>query len=69
MTTKTVVLCDPPSGWKYGFPREYDLVPSGNPETHDDEVKAWFLSKGYPQEEIDQGMLKYCRWWTKQIEE
>lgn len=50
-----MLIVDPPTGWKYGFPKPLD---------HDPKVEtfeAWMLRNGYPQELIDQGMLKYCR--------
>jgi hypothetical protein len=50
-----MILIDPPSGWKYGFPKLYD-----RPES--ETIEEWFLKKGYPQKLIDQGMLKYCRY-------
>jgi len=37
---------DPPSGWKYGFPK---ALPEPQPEN----INAWLVANGYPQEEID----------------
>ena len=37
-------MIDPPSGWKYGFPKEI-------PE-HIDNTKKWLIENGYPEEEI-----------------
>lgn len=45
---------DPPSGWRYGFPRPYLPEPG---ETLADTL----LRDGYPQREIDNGGAKYCR--------
>ena len=61
-----VLMCDPPSGWKYGFPKpvheEYHTLGS------DFDVIAWLRAEGYPQEEIDAcGDHFYCRYW--EIEE
>lgn len=55
-----VMMCDPPSGWKYGFPKPI-------PEEVKD-VKAWLVSEGYPQAMID-SMPKhfYCRYWEEEI--
>jgi len=39
-------LIDPPSGWKYGFPKEY----TGDIETID--MSTFLLQNGYPEEEI-----------------
>ncbi len=49
-------IIDPPSGWKYGFPKP---IP--------DDIKdviPWLVENGYPQEEIDKlGEHFYCRYW------
>ncbi|PKA40468.1 hypothetical protein CWR43_28255 [Rhizobium sullae] len=47
-------LYDPPSGWRYGFPRPYLPLPN---ET----LEETPLRDGYPQREIDNGGAKYCR--------
>lgn len=52
---------DPPSGWRYGFPKEYKPLPN---ET----LEQTLLRDGYPQVEIDQGMAKYCRFWGKDLD-
>jgi len=39
------LMIDPPSGWKYGFPKPL-------PEEVEN-VKEWLLEQGYPQREID----------------
>jgi hypothetical protein len=36
---------DPPSGWKYGFPKE---LPN-----HVTDINKWLVENGYPQREID----------------
>jgi hypothetical protein len=38
-------MIDPPSGWRYGFPKKI-------PE-HVDNTRQWLLDNGYPQHEID----------------
>lgn len=48
------VTYDPPSGWRYGFPRLY-LPLDG--ET----LEQTLLRDGYPQAEIDKGMANHCR--------
>ena len=45
---------DPPSGWKYGFPKSYT-------KPDEQSLESWMLEQGYPQHEIDWGALKYCR--------
>lgn len=41
-----VEMIDPPSGWKYGFPKIYDN-PDGLTPTE------WCLQNGYPEHELD----------------
>lgn len=53
-----IKMVDPPSGWRYGFPKE--MPQDLKSET---EVIQWFLDNGYPQSLIDDGMLGYCRSW------
>lgn len=39
-------LVDPPSGWKYGFPRLYDPA-------NDGPMRAWLVKNGYPKSLAD----------------
>jgi len=59
-----VLMCDPPSGWKYGFPK---AIP---PELSQNEsIIPWLLSEGYPQSELDKlGEAFYCRYWEEDDE-
>lgn len=41
------LLIDPPSGWRYGFPK---VIPES--ELH--RAEDWMVENGYPQKEIDQ---------------
>ena len=53
----TKVWVDPPSGWKYGFPKLWDRQESA------DQLK-WLIENGYPQQEIDRcGDYFYVRQW------
>lgn len=53
-------MIDPPSGWRYGFPKAYDRVIDG------DDFRAWLLREGYPQAEIDRmGDHFYVRQWEE----
>lgn len=55
-------MIDPPSGWKYGFPKEL-------PETvNRNNLVQWFLDQGYPKNLIEQGMLEHCRMWMEEEE-
>tara|TARA_R110001592_G_scaffold107420_2_gene300686 strand:+ start:21 stop:194 length:174 start_codon:yes stop_codon:yes gene_type:complete len=51
-------MIDPPSGWKYGFPKaKPDDVTN---------IIAWLLSEGYPQSEIDKmGNTLFIRTWEE----
>ena len=40
------IMYDPPSGWKYGFPKLYEPLEG-------ESIKDTLLRDGYPQEEID----------------
>ena len=52
------LMVDPPSGWKYGFPK-------AKPEDATDTI-AWLLSEGYPQSEIDKmGNTLFIRTWEE----
>ena len=49
------MLIDPPSGWKYGFPKP---IPS-----HVADHVKWLVDNGYPQELVeDFGDSFYCRY-------
>jgi microsomal dipeptidase-like Zn-dependent dipeptidase len=51
------LLCDPPNGYLWGFPKIYDAAK--NPDFF-----KWLIEEGYPQSEIDKygkGNF-YCRW-------
>ena len=52
------LMIDPPSGWKYGFPK-------AKPDDATDTI-AWLLSEGYPQSEIDKmGNTLFIRTWEE----
>ena len=51
-----ITMYDPPSGWKYGFPRSYKPLPN---ET----LEETLLRDHYPQREIDVGGAKHVRFW------
>ena len=51
-------MIDPPSGWKYGFPKE---IPDDV-----ENIFKWLVENGYPQEEIDKcGEHFHCRFWAE----
>ena len=55
-------MIDPPSGWKYGFPKEI-------PE-HVDNTVQWLIENGYPEAEINRlGDSFWVRgWWEEKHE-
>ena len=57
------LMCDPPSGWKYGFPRE---VPQ---EYQKENFFDWLAMCGYPTELRESfGEHFYCRFWEENEE-
>jgi hypothetical protein len=47
---------DPPSGWKYGFPKIWDGEGS---------MDDWLVEEGYPRSEIEKmGKYFYVRCWA-----
>jgi hypothetical protein len=46
MAKQLVKYIDPPSGWKYGFPKKLPEPPPMN-------VGAWLVENGYPQSEVN----------------
>jgi hypothetical protein len=58
-----VMYIDPPSGWRYGFPKVY-------PEEAQGRTKEWLVENGYPQSEIDKMKEHfYCRYWEGEKDE
>jgi hypothetical protein len=60
MKNKTQMMIDPPSGWRYGFPKPYD-------ENKDGDLRAFLKSNGYPEKNIDFA-LENCRMFYEEIE-
>lgn len=53
MGTKTSY--DPPSGWKFGFPKPYKPEKLGEP------MEETLRRDGYPEDLLKEGMAKYTR--------
>jgi len=50
-------IIDPPSGWKYGFPKECpDLISEGF------DLKEWLTQQGYPESDVDYASQHYRYW-------
>ena len=57
------MMIDPPSGWRYGFPRIFPSEARGR-------TLEWLVANGYPQREIDNmGDHFYCRYWEQEFDE
>lgn len=55
---------DPPSGWRYGFPKKWN-------KERDGDMHQWLVDEGYPQSMIDRlGAAFFVRCWydSDQIE-
>lgn len=52
------LIIDPPSGWRYGFPKPVPQDILGNDEL----LSKWFIEQGYPAKDL-QLALKYSRYW------
>lgn len=57
-----VTMIDPPSGWKYGFPK---ILPEGVKS-----ISKWLVENAYPQIEIDKiGDQFYYRTWETELDD
>ena len=54
-----MTVYDPPSGWMYGFPREYAPLPG---ESIEDTLRR----DGYPEKLMP--LAKYCRFWETPVQ-
>ncbi len=55
------LMIDPPSGWKYGFPKPI-------PEEQQHRTLKWLVENGYPQSEINAcGKHFYYRYWKEEL--
>jgi hypothetical protein len=54
-----MTIYDPPSGWRYGFPRPYLPEPG---ESLEDTLRR----DRYPEKEIEAGMAKWVRFWKEE---
>lgn len=57
-----VTVVDPPSGWKFGFPKVI-------PHDRKNDLIEWLVENGYPRQEIEAfGAHFYCRFWEEDVE-
>lgn len=52
-----ITIIDPPSGWRYGFPRPVPQEVLGN-----DKLGPWLIEKGYPEKDVELA-IKWSRYW------
>lgn len=50
-------IYDPPSGWRFGFPKEYKPLPR---ESIEDTLRR----DGYPEDHMN--LAQWCRFWTEE---
>lgn len=53
------MMIDPPSGWRYGFPRKYNRDKDGD-------LSEFLIHHGYPEDDVDFA-LRYIRSWDDEI--
>lgn len=59
MKMKKKLVCDPPSGWRYGFPK---VIPEDKREG--EAFFEWLKEEGYPESlRLSFGNYFYCRYW------
>ena len=58
--SEQVVMVDPPSGHRYGFPREVPREIAR--DMTGEEFRQWLVECGYPEEDLELAM-KYSRYW------
>lgn len=57
-----MTFIDPPSGWRYGFPKP---LPDPPPE----DLFEWLIDNGYPKEEIESfGKYFYVRYFDGEVQ-
>jgi len=56
------IWIDPPSGWRYGFPKRFHREVDGD-------IIEWMIREGYPEAEIQKlGEQFYWRSWAEESE-
>lgn len=55
-----ITLYDPPSGWRWGFPKAYEPLP-------DESLEDTLRRDGYPEKEIEWGGAEHVRFWERDL--
>jgi hypothetical protein len=58
--SKMITMCDPPSGWKYGFPK---VIPE-HVLADQRKFMPWLLEEGYPEKDIGLALM-HSRYWEE----
>lgn len=66
-----VMMIDPDSGWRYGFPKP---LPADHMTWSEEEMDEWLVKEGYPRSELEywkNSTFGYvpCRYWETEIKE
>ncbi len=62
---KKIIMCDPPDGSKYGFPKPQPEIFSEEHTFH-----KWLIDEGYPEHLIKQmGEYFWCRVWEQEVDD
>lgn len=54
-------IYDPPSGWKYGFPKPYEPL-------ENESLVETLIRDGYPRKDAEE-FHKHCRFWESNYEQ
>lgn len=57
--TRDKVMYDPPSGWRYGFPKPYKPL-------ENESLEDTLVRDGYPREMAEKYGVKYCRFFIQE---
>jgi hypothetical protein len=62
---EVITLCDPPSGWRYGFPKQFPAVGLEGMS-----MSEWLIANGYPKKAIDEwpDLINHCRFFDVHID-
>jgi hypothetical protein len=58
-------ICDPPSGWQYGFPKQ--MPDDFRDPDADFDLTRWLIDEGYPEKDVALA-LRSSRYWEMEIE-
>lgn len=70
MTKRIATFIDPPSGWKYGFPKELPdfLANDSNYPRKVNALREWLFGENYPMDMISLA-LQHSRYWEEEVDD